>query len=131
MKYLLDTDVIINFIRGKTQVEEELKNSEGFVSIITVGELVYGAHKSTSPNASLQKLKSFLQDLSIQVINVDREIVYKFGELKADFEIKGQRLEDFDQLIAATCIVNNLILVTRNTKHFSRIKNLEIYSPEK
>ena len=53
-------------------------------------------------------------------------VIAEFGRMKAELEIKGERLDDFDLLIAATASVNGFILVTRNTKHFKRIKGLKI-----
>lgn len=48
-----------------------------------------------------------------------------FAELKADLKLKGTPIDDFDLLIGATAITNNLTLVTDNTKHFSRIEKLK------
>ncbi len=127
MKYLLDTDVIINSIRGIEQVTDSVKKSSTFISSITLCKLVYGAHKSINTEKSLQQVKRFLRDISIEIINVDMDIAYTFGKIKADLERKGRRIEDFDLLIAATSIENKLTLVTNNKKHFSCIKQLKIY----
>ena len=49
-----------------------------------------------------------------------------YGSLKADLEQKGQRIDEFDLLIGATSITNNMIMVTSNTKHFERIPNIHL-----
>lgn len=126
MQYLLDSDVIINYLRGKIKVERKIKEAELYISIITLGELVYGAYKSLNIQESLKTAEGFISDLSIKIIDVSKEVIYEFGAIKADLEEKGQRLEDFDILIAATAKANSLKLVTNNIKHFQRITGLEV-----
>lgn len=100
MKYLLDTDVIIDHLRKKKAILEQMLDS-ATISIITLGELIYGAYKSVHPQKSLLTLRE-------------------------DLETKGERLDDFDLLIAATAIVSRLVLVTRNRKHFEGIPSLQL-----
>lgn len=125
MKYLLDTDVVIDHLRRKKILTEQLLNN-GTISIITLGELIYGAYKSAYPQKSLITLKEDLAILDFEVININEMNVAEFGRIKADLEIRGERLDDFDLLIASTALVNNLVLVTRNKKHFKRIKGLKL-----
>lgn len=125
MKYLVDTDVIIDHLRRKVALTEQILD-EGAISIVSLGELIYGTYKSSHPQKSLITLKEDLQILDFEIINLNEIIMAEFGRIKADLEIKGERLDDFDLLIAATAVVNNLILVTRNIKHFKRIKNLKL-----
>ena len=126
MKYLLDSDVLIDNLRRRSKLSEKVVNS-GATSIINLGELVYGAFKSIDPSKSLDVLENFLEDLELDVVNLEKETIYIFGKLKADLEKKGIRLDDFDLLIAAVAIFNNLTLVTRNIRHFKRIKGLKLY----
>lgn len=125
MKYLVDTDILINHLRKKEAIPEQILD-EGAISIISLGELIYGAYKSVYPQKSLVILKKDLQILDFETINLDEIIIAEFGRMKADLEIKGERLDDFDLLIAATALVNNFTLVTKNIKHFNRIKNLKL-----
>lgn len=126
MKYLIDTDVLIDNLRSKSRLEEEIIEAGAVTSIINVGELVYGSFKSANPRKALDLVENLLIDLNIEIINLEKEIIYVFGKLKADLEKRGLRLDDFDLLIASTAKVNNLTLVTGNKKHFQRIPNLEI-----
>lgn len=126
MKYLIDTDVLIDNLKSKARIDNEIIESGPVISVINLGELVYGAFKSKDPPKALQLVENLLSDFKIEIINLEREIIYVFGKLKADLEIKGERLDDFDLLVAATAMVNNLILVTRNIKHFKRIKGLKL-----
>lgn len=126
MKYLIDTDVLVDHLRRKTSIDEEMLDYGSAISIINLGELIYGAYKSVHPRESLITLKKDLDILDFEIINLNEVVIAEFGRIKADLEIKGERLDDFDLLIAATAVVNNLILVTRNIKHFKRIKGLKL-----
>lgn len=127
MKYLVDTDIIIDHLRKKIAIIEQILDN-GTISIITLGELIYGAYKSAQPQKSLIILKEDLEILNFEIININEMIMAEFGRVKADLETKGKRLDDFDLLIAATAMINNLTLVTRNKKHFKRIKGLKLVS---
>lgn len=127
MKYLVDTDVLIDHLRKKKDLPEQVLD-DGVISIITLGELIYGAYKSTHPDKSLAILKQDLQLLDLGIININELIMSEFGRLKADLEVKGKRLDDFDLLIASTAKVLNLSLITRNVDHFKRIKGLKLVS---
>lgn len=127
MKYLLDTDVVVNHLRGKESLTEAMLNDEPAMSIITLGELLYGVYKSDNPHKSLAKLEEDLNLLNLKVENLNEATVSEFAKIKAHLEILGEKLDDFDLLIGAVAIVNNLILVTRNLRHFKRIKGLKIY----
>lgn len=125
MKYLLDTDIIIDHLRRKNFIQEEILGS-GAISIITLGELIYGAYKSINPQKFLVVLNKDLYILDFEIVNISETIVAEFGRMKAALEIKGEKLDDFDLLIAASAKVMNLTLVTRNVKHFKRIKGLKL-----
>lgn len=126
MKYLIDTDVLIDNLRRKTRIDEEIVESGAGISIINLGELIYGAFKSSNPAQALQLVEDLLVDFRLEIIDLEKEMIYIFGKLKADLETKGDRLEDFDLLIAATAKANGLTLVTRNVDHFKRIKGLKL-----
>lgn len=128
MKYLLDTNIIVDHLREREIIKEDILLFGAGISIISLGELIYGAHKSNNPQKSLEKLETSLKILKLEVINLNGEAISKFSKLKASLETLGERLEDFDLLIAATALVNDLTLVTKNIKHFRRIKDLKMTS---
>ena len=126
MKYLLDTNVIIDYLRGKKKIEAKFLEQGSAISIITRAELYYGAYKSKAPEENLKKIKSMLQELTIETINLNENILNIYGQLKAGLEEKGKKLDEFDLLIAASALSDNLILITRNKKHFQRIPQLKL-----
>ena len=126
MKYLLDTDVIIDHLRGKTDLSDSLKSDNLSISIITYGELIFGSEKSEQKEKTKKLVLDFINDLSIKIITLDQKIMEEYGKIKAQLEKKGKGLDDFDLLIASTAKIRLLTLVTRNKKHFGRINGLQL-----
>jgi len=125
--YLLDTDTIIYSLKGNRNVQENLRlhiNDLIQINIITLMELYYGAYKSQHVDANLAKIKTLEQSLAI--LTSGQETAEIFGKLKAKLESDGNRLDDFDLIIAATALTHNLVLVTNNEKHFQRIEGLKL-----
>ncbi len=125
--YLLDTDTIIYNLKGDLKVQENLKlhvNDLIQISIITLMELYYGAYKSEYVDANIAKIKTLEQ--SLEILPTGQETAEIFGKLKSRLESGGNRLDDFDLIIASTALAHNLVLVTNNEKHFQRIEGLRL-----
>lgn len=125
--YLLDTDTIIYLLKGNQKVQENLRlhaNDQLRISIITLMELYYGAHKSQHVEANLAKIRTL--EHTIDILPAGPEIAAIFGMLKARLESDGNRLDDFDLIIAAAALTHNLVLVSNNEKHFQRIDGLRL-----
>lgn len=125
IRYLIDTDISVDHIRGRNYLPPEII-LESAISIINLAELLYGAYKSQNPKKNLHSIDELL-GLGIEIKNINVEVVDFYAQLKADLERIGQRLDEFDLLIGACAKVNELTLVTRNFKHFKRIKGLKLY----
>ena len=123
---ILDTNVCIHILRGNFSVIEQRQKYSGQVAIsfMTAAELFYGAEKSASPIKNRTLVDQFL--LSVATIESDRNIVRRFGSLKAALEGDGLPLADADLLIAATALERADLLVTGNTERFSRIEGLSL-----
>ena len=61
------------------------------------------------------------------VYNIDLKIIVKFAEIRRKLRKNGNLIDNFDILIAATCLTNDLVLITNNLKHFERIEGLKIF----
>lgn len=127
-KYLLDTQVMIGYWKGKKTWVDFISKNSGLVgtSVVCVAELYEGIFLGQRPREEREKIEEFIANLAF-VAEIDRKTAEKFGELRANLRKKGKIISDFDILIAAASIENNFILVTENKKHFSRISELEIY----
>jgi tRNA(fMet)-specific endonuclease VapC len=121
---LIDTDICIELLRGNKSVLEERQKCDDMVAIsfMTVGELYYGAERSSNRIKNINIVEQFI--ISVQVLNTDIEILKKFGELKAKLYNKNVLLPDADILIASTAIAKCTKLITGNSKHFYRFDNL-------
>lgn len=126
MGYQLDTDVIIYHLRGQKQLNPNWLNKDTAISVITLGELLYGAQKSNQVNKSISIVKSFLDDFNLKVIPLDSKLIESYSHHKAKLEKAGNKLDDFDLLIGITAKENNLILATNNHTHFQRINGLKL-----
>jgi tRNA(fMet)-specific endonuclease VapC len=127
MIYLLDTDTCIYWLKNITSVTNKIQTI-GWENIcicnITVAELYFGAYNSQKVTENLTRAENFIQN--IDVIDLDNNAVKKFGELKAELRKIGQPVADFDLLIASIALTRNYILVTNNTRHYSRIFELKL-----
>jgi len=128
MRYMLDTNICIYIIKKKPpKVFETLKRldiGDVCISAITLAELKYGVEKSQYRERNKIALTGFLTPLEILPFS-DKSAV-KYGEIRAILEKKGQVIDAYDLLIGAHALSENLILVTNNTKEFSRIPNLSL-----
>ena len=127
MSYLIDTDILIYLIQGNRSVDTRIQETQPItkaISIVTFGELLYGAKKSTQKEKNLAIVYRLSEVFPI--IEVNRSTIEAFSEIKTTLDKRGEKIEDFDVLIAATALSMNYILVTNNTKHFQRIDGLKI-----
>lgn len=130
MDYLLDSDIIIDFLKKKQPGYSLLKNlsyEKIAISIISWIEILYGIKKSSDPKRRFAEFEDFLTTLEISIIPLDKKVAEAFAEVKIATENQKQPLADFDLFIAATALSYNLTLLTRNIKHFNRIDKIKFY----
>ncbi|ABZ98437.1 Conserved hypothetical protein [Leptospira biflexa serovar Patoc strain 'Patoc 1 (Paris)'] len=124
---MIDTDIILYSLKGNEKVQNNLiekKNISKVISVITYGELIFGAKKSKSREKNLATVYRIGE--LFPVIELTKGIVETFGEVKATVQKKGNTVDDFDLLIGSTALFLNYTLVTNNEKHFSLIPDLKI-----
>lgn len=126
MKYLLDTNICIHFLRGKFGMIEKFQElgTENFaISEVTFAELVFGAENSTNPKKNLELIEVFTdQVLILPIFNA----IYLYGKEKARLRSIGLMISDFDLLIGCTAVDKDLIMVTENQKEFERISGIQL-----
>jgi len=128
MTFLLDTNICIYLIKQKPLhvYEKFITLSIGSVglSTITVSELTYGVTKSSNPEKNRDALEQFL--LPIESLDFDMNAAIEYGKIRTYLEKKGTPIGPLDTLIAAHAKSLNVILVTNNTREFSRVPHLSI-----
>ena len=120
-RYLLDSDILIEYLRNRPQAIDYIETLEGdlLISVITVAELIAGARNQ----AERQSLELFLS--ALEVIPIDYTIARQGGLFRQQYkQSHGTGLDD--ALIAATAIQSNAQLVTFNRHHFPMIANLQV-----
>ncbi|WP_294431327.1 PIN domain-containing protein [uncultured Treponema sp.] len=127
MHFLIDTNILIYRLKNMGNVNGNFlkyQNEPMSVSVVSYGELVYGAEKSKSVEKNL-KTVSEIKDI-FPITDITTNVMDVFGKIKAHVQKIGKTTDDMDLLIAATAIANDMTLVTHNTKHFENIPNLKL-----
>ena len=124
--YLIDTNVCIHFLNGTSRsVVQHFRScspSDIAVCSIVRAELIFGARNSQRADANLQILKMFFSPL--QSMPFDDRCADEYGLIRADLTAQGRLIGPNDMLIASAARANNAVLVTHNTKEFSRVTGL-------
>jgi predicted nucleic acid-binding protein len=129
MSHLIDTDWLIDALRGVQSATEMLEQraADGIaVSIVTYGELYEGAFLFPEPQEHLTSMRQFLS--GYRIYGLSDPIMGRFAQTRSTLRRQGNRIADFDILIASTALVHDLTLVTRNVRHFQRIPELRLVS---
>lgn len=125
-KYLLDTNICIYFLKGQFNLHQKIEAvgiENCFVSEITIAELKYGVENSKQISKNRETLNKFQNNFTILPVFASLDI---YAIEKARLKKKGKILDDFDLLIGATAISNDLTLATRNVSDFVRLEGIEI-----
>jgi tRNA(fMet)-specific endonuclease VapC len=127
-RYLLDTD-ICSYIRRNAQPAlrqrfERLAPGEAVISVITYGEMIYGAVKSTAPTLGVERVENFVQ--ALHVVALPPKAAHAYGNIRGTLAGAGNIIGPNDLWIAAHALAENLILVTNNEREFRRIRGLKI-----
>ena len=126
MDYLLDTNICIHYFKGQFGIKERIEKI-GFKNLaiceITLAELIYGAAKSQQTEKNMKVVDDFAK--KIEIIPILNSLKVS-GKEKARLKSIGKTVGDLDLFIGATAIVNDMTMVTRNTREFERIDGISI-----
>ncbi len=137
MSYLLDTCLISELVRPApnervVQWVDACNEYELFLSVLTLGEIQKGIAKLASGKKKTTLTLWLKDELEIRfaerMIPVSPDIALMWGTMLGDAESRGRALSAIDALIAATAVVHDLVLVTRNISDFSGCP-IEILNP--
>jgi tRNA(fMet)-specific endonuclease VapC len=128
MRYLIDTDWLIDYLKGKSvagQLLDALAREGIAISLITYGEIMEGIYYGKNPIQQEQSFRDFLR--IAPVLPLTTSSMERFAAIRGALRAQGQLIGDADILIAATALDNDLSLVTQNLNHFQRIPKLTLY----
>ncbi|MBO1070919.1 MAG: type II toxin-antitoxin system VapC family toxin [Dolichospermum sp. DEX189] len=128
MQYLLDTCVVIDFVKGDPNTLQRLKlisPDDISISAVTSMELKYGLAINPQRAIKIQPLIiSFLN--SVTILPFAEAEAEQTAQIRSFLKQAGTPIGAYDVLIAATAITHKLIIVTANVREFERIPNLQI-----
>ena len=126
MRYLLDTNALVQVLRGPgSSVESRLRTlqpDDVVVSAVVMHELYYGAFRSGRPESNL----AVVEEIGLTVVELAREDAREAGRLRATLAAAGLLIGPFDVLIAGQAVARWLTLVTRNAREFARVDCLAV-----
>jgi len=129
-RYLLDTNICVHLIKNEFSLERKIANVgplSCLLSEITIAELLFGIENGAPERRQKnQESLAFIQELFRGRILPIGEVLHEYARQKASLRRMGRTVDDFDVLIGSTAIVHDLVLVTRNTRHFVNMGGLKL-----
>ena len=127
-RYMLDTNICIYIAKHQPpEVKarfERLKPGQLIMSVITYGELLYGANKSNQRTRALAQLEELVQDIPVE--NLTSTASQAYGEIRATLERQGRMIGNNDLWIAAHAMALDVTLATNNDREFLRVIGLSV-----
>lgn len=127
MTYLLDTNICIYIINAKPPKVLDRFREENLgviaLSSVSAAELAYGVIKSGSER-NQRALEMFLSPL--EILPFEEKAIWEYGRVRSGLEKLGQPIGALDTMIAAHALSIDAILVTNNTREFSRVHRLRL-----
>ena len=120
---LLDTNVIIRYIKNKDNLDDIFEEENLYFSSITLGELFFGAECSERKRENYDVYSNLCGEL--EEIKTDAKVAPFYAKIKAQLKADGHPIPENDIWIAACAMTYNLTVVTAD-QHFSFIKNLNL-----
>jgi tRNA(fMet)-specific endonuclease VapC len=128
VKFLLDTNVVIRYLNGRSETLRErfARETGDSIAVCSVvrAELLYGAAKSSKPQQAFDTQERFLN--RFRSLPFDDAAAQAYGPIRAYLERLGIPIGAHDLLIAAIAVAQRLTLVTHNVAEFQRIPQLAI-----
>ncbi len=119
---LIDTDVLIWYIKGNKKAYKTVEQYNGFsISVITYMELVQGMRNKHELNI----LRKTMCNWNVKIIYISEEISAK-AMFYVEQHFLSHSVQLADALIAATAAAHGLPILTGNNKHYTVMKNIEV-----
>ncbi|MDK2922433.1 MAG: toxin FitB [Desulfonauticus sp.] len=123
MKYLIDTCVLGEVIKPKPNVKvlnwlKKQKESQLYISVLTLGEIAKGIEKLKNEKRKKELHLWLVDDLrerfNGRILPINEQVAMAWGQIQGRAELRGKSMPAIDELIAATALVFNMVVVTRN-----------------
>lgn len=129
----LDSSFIIDYLKGDASAKKALLKygkTRLFVSEFSIFEVAEGLIFLMGKKSSKKEFEVFFDFIgSLEVFSLNNFFSLEAAKISAELNLKGARVDSVDSLIAGAMLSNNVFkILTRNTKHFSKIEELEFIS---
>jgi len=124
---MLDTNILIYTIKNKPEkVRQTFNRFDGqmCISTIVLGELIYGAERSSMPEKNMAVVESMASRL--EVLPFETTDAAHFAQIRAELLSSGKPIGPYDMMIAGHARSRGFILVTNNRKEFDRVPGLRV-----
>lgn len=126
---VLDTDMIVGLIRKNQDALEKLQELAGKgdavkTTVVNACELYKGAFLSKNPSREQRRVDELVRNMGH--ISLSMDLAPAIGQISAEMKRAGTPMDDFDIMIAVMTTEAGETLITRNVKHFERIKGLSV-----
>lgn len=125
MRFLLDTNVVIALLNQHPRVTETILGTDPrdiCLSVVVAHELFYGAYRAARTERAIEQFES----LRFEIVDLTREDARRAGAVRAALAAAGTPIGPYDVLIAGQALQRGLVVVTRNTREFSRVPGLDV-----
>ncbi|SKC17677.1 tRNA(fMet)-specific endonuclease VapC [Dyadobacter psychrophilus] len=129
-QFLLDTNICIHALKSDFGIKQKIGEvgiESCFLSEVNIAELLFGVENSAVHRRHLnwQQFESFQRIFTGRILQIGN-VLHEYARQKTNLRRMGRPIDDFDILIGCTAIVHNLILVTRNTRHFVNMPGIQL-----
>jgi len=121
---VLDTDVLVSDLRGKTSILKDLEHRDAATTVVNAFELFHGAYRSKESAPNLAATRGLLG--SLRLVGLSMKAAERAGEVLAHAQKSGQGIEIRDLLIGCIAREEGLSLLTYNVEHFRKIPGLTV-----
>ena len=126
--YMLDTDSVSFFLRGRTPALDErmakVSPKHVCISAVTWGELLYGVKLKEDAHRLAHLIDQFR--LRVRCLAWDEATATQFASIAAQLHKAGTPIGSMDAMIAAHAMATGAVLISNNTRHFSRVSGLRV-----
>jgi tRNA(fMet)-specific endonuclease VapC len=124
---LIDTSVLVDAERGGDALSQVPADQERLISVITVSEILHGAHRASPESVALRRRAVVEEALAaMEPIPITEPVARIHSVIWAQLEAAGEIIAAHDLWIAATSLTHGLALATHNARDFERVPGLEV-----
>lgn len=128
MLYCLDTNIIVDFFQNEKSILQKMQELEQqqvsfAITPVILCEMYKGAYLGSRQKERVELIEALLK--TTKILEFTKQASDIFGQKYAELQKLGKQTQEFDLMIASICIAHNAILITRNKKDFSNIKELK------